>query len=61
MSHCLKPNGLYSPLNFPGQNTGEGTHSLLQGIFPTQKLNQGFLHLQVDSSPLSYQESPSNI
>ena len=28
----------YSPLswNFPGKNTGVGSHFLLQGIFPTQ-------------------------
>ena len=31
----LPPNGLYSPWNFPGQNTGVGSCSLLQGIFPT--------------------------
>ena len=30
------PHGLYSPWNSPGQNTGVGSHSLLQGIFPTQ-------------------------
>ena len=27
------------PWNSPGQNTGVGCHSLLQGIFPTQGLN----------------------
>ena len=27
---------LYSPWNSPGQNTGVGSRSLLQGIFPTQ-------------------------
>ena len=26
----------YSPWNSPGQNTGMGSHSLPQGIFPTQ-------------------------
>ena len=30
-----------SPWNSPGQNTGVNSHSLLQGIFPTQGLNQG--------------------
>ena len=30
------PHGLYSPWNSPGQNTGVGSLSLLQGIFPTQ-------------------------
>ena len=36
--------GLYSPWNSPGQNTRVGSLSLLQGIFPTQGWNQGFLH-----------------
>ena len=31
----------YSAWNSPGQNTGVGSLSLLQGIFPTQELNQG--------------------
>ena len=29
----------------PGKNTGVGCHALLQGIFPTQGLNQGLLHI----------------
>ena len=32
--------GLYSPWHSPGQNTGVGSLSLLQEIFPTQGLNQ---------------------
>ena len=34
------------PSEPPGKpkNTGVGSLSLLQGIFPTQELNQGFLH-----------------
>ena len=40
----LRPHGLYSLWNSIGQNTGVGSLSLLQGIFPTQGLNQGFLH-----------------
>ena len=36
MSDSLRPLGLYSPWNSPGQNTGVGSLSLLQGIFPTQ-------------------------
>ena len=28
----------------PGQNTGVGSHSLLQGIFPTQELNPCLPH-----------------
>ena len=35
------PHGLYSPWNSPGQNTGVGSLSLLQGIFPTQASNSG--------------------
>ena len=34
---------LHSPGNSTGQNTGLGTRSLLQGIFPTQGLNPYFL------------------
>ena len=36
VSNSLWPRGLYSPWNSPGQNTGVGMLSLLQGIFPTQ-------------------------
>ena len=43
VSNCLQPHGLYSPWNFPGQNTGVGSHSLLQEIFQTQGLNRGLL------------------
>ena len=35
MSDSLKPHGLYSPWNSLGQNTGVGSLSLFQGIFPT--------------------------
>ena len=35
----LRPHGLYSPRNSPGQNTGLGSCSLLQGIFPTHMYN----------------------
>ena len=46
---------LLCPWDFPGKNTGVGSHLLLQGIFPTQGSNPGLLHcrqspaLQVDS------------
>ena len=36
--------GLCNPWNFPGQNAGVGSLSLLQGIFPTQGWNPGILH-----------------
>ena len=35
MSNSLQPHGLYSPWNSLSQNTGVGSFSLLQGIFPT--------------------------
>ena len=44
MSNSLWPHWLYSPWNSPGQNTGVGSLSLLQGIFPTQGLNPGLPH-----------------
>ena len=42
-SDPLRPSGLYSPWNSPGQNTGVGSLSLLQRIFLTQESNQGLL------------------
>ena len=44
VSNSLWPRGLYSPWNSPGQNTGVGSLSLLQGIFPTQESNPGLPH-----------------
>ena len=44
VSDSLQPHGLHSPWNSPGQNTGVGSLSLLQGIFPTQGSNPGLLH-----------------
>ena len=35
VSNSFPPHGLY-PWNSPGQNTGVGSLSLLQGIFPIQ-------------------------
>ena len=43
-SDSLWPHGLYNPWNSPGQSTGLGSLSLLQGIFPTQGLNPGVLN-----------------
>ena len=44
MSDSLQPHGLYNPWNSPGQSTGVGSLSLLQGIFPTQGSNLGLPH-----------------
>ena len=54
----LWPHGLYSPWNSPGQNTGVGSLSLLQEIFPTQGLNPGLLHWWQILAQLSYKGSP---
>ena len=40
------------------KNTGVGSPSLLQGIFPTQELNRGLLHCRQILYQLSHQESP---
>ena len=48
-----------TPWNSPGQNTGVGSLSLLQGIFPAQRLNPG-LQLQTDSLPAEAQGKPKN-
>ena len=53
----LQPHGLYSPWNSPGQNTGVGSHSLLQGSIPTQRSNQGLLHCRWILHQLSHQGS----
>ena len=40
-----KPTRFLCPWDSPGKNTGVGCHALLQGIFLTQELNLGLLHL----------------
>ena len=42
----------------PGKNTGVGSLSLLQGIFPTQGLNPSLLHCRQMLYHLSHQGSP---
>ena len=54
----LWSHGLYSPWNSPGQNTGVGSLSLLQGIFPTQGSNPGLLYCRWILYPLSHRGSP---
>ena len=58
VSNSLKPHGLYSPQNPPGKNTGVGSVSLLQGIFPTQWSNLGLLHCRQILCHLSHKGSP---
>ena len=44
--------------NFPGKNTEEGCHFLLQGIFLAQGSNPCLLHWQADSLPQHHLGSP---
>ena len=49
--------------SLPGKpkDTGEGSLSLLQGIFPAQESNQGLLHCRWILYQLRYQGSPATI
>ena len=58
VSDSLQPHGLHSPWNSPGLNTGVGSLSLLQGVFPTQGLNPGLLHCRRTLYQLSHKGSP---
>ena len=58
MSDSLRSRGLYCPWNSPGQDTGAGSLSLLQGIFPTQGSNPGLLHCRWFLYQLSHKGSP---
>ena len=49
---------IYSPWNSPSQNTGVGSLSLLQGIFPTQGSNPGLPHCRLILHQLNHQGSP---
>ena len=60
MSDSLWPYGLYSAWNSPGQNTGVGSLSLLQGIFPTQRSNSGLPHRRQFLLPAEPQRKPKN-
>ena len=55
VSNSLQTHGLW---NSPGQNTGLGSLSLLQGIFPTQESNPGLPHCRYTLYQLSHREAP---
>ena len=55
------PMDLNSPWNPPGQNTGVGSCSLLQGIFPIQGWNPGLLHCRQILYQLSHKGSPRGV
>ena len=56
--NSLRPHGLYSPWNSPGQNTGVGSLSIFQRIFPTQGSNPGLPHCRWILYQLSHKGSP---
>ena len=57
VSNSLQSRGLNSPWDSPGQNTGVGSRSLLQGIFPTQGSNPGLPHCRWILYQLSHEGS----
>ena len=57
MSDSLRPHSLCSPRNSPAQNTGVGSLSLLQRIFPTQGSNPGLPHCGQILYQLSHKEA----
>ena len=58
VSDSLRPHGLYSPWNSPGQNTRVCSLSLLQGIFSTQGSNPCLPHCGLILYQLSHRGSP---
>ena len=58
MSDSLGPHGLYSPWNSPGQNTGVGSLSFLQGNLPSPGIEPRSPTLQADSLPAEPQGKP---
>ena len=57
MSNSSWSHGLHSLWNSPSQNTGVGSLSLLQAIFPTQGLNPGLLRCRRIPYQLSHKGS----
>ena len=58
VSNSLWPHGLYNSWNSPSQNTGAGSLSHLQGIFPTQGSDPGLPHCRWILYQLSPKGSP---
>ena len=58
VSNFLRPCGLYSPWNSPGQDTVVSSLSLLQGIFATQGWSPGLPHCRQILYQLSHKGSP---
>ena len=67
LSNSLRPHGLYSPRNSPGQNTGVGSLSqgkgedpLSPGDLPNPGIKSKSPALQADSLPAEPQGKPKN-
>ena len=58
MFNSLQPHWLNSPWDSPGQNTGVGSLSLLQEIFPTHESNTGLPHCRWILYQLSHKGNP---
>ena len=59
ISDSLQSHELWSPWNPLGQNTGVGSVSLLQGIFPTEGSNPGLHHCRQILTSLAIREARS--
>ena len=58
VSDSLRPHGLHNPWNSLGLNTGVGSLSLFEGIFPTQGSNPGLPHCRRILYQMSHKGSP---
>ena len=61
LSNSLQPYGqqptrFLCPWESPGKNAGEGSHSLLQGIFPTQGSSLGLLYISCIGRQVLYHQ-----
>ena len=60
IQHGVFHTGRLSSSGLRGRNTGVGSLSLLQQIFPTQESNRGLLHCRQILSQLSHKGSPGH-
>ena len=60
MSDSLRPHGVYSPLNFPGQNTRVISQFPSPGVFPNLGIKPKSPALQADSLPAEPPGKPKN-
>ena len=60
VSNSLRPHGLYSPWDSPGQNTGVGSLALIPGDLPDLGIESRSPALQADSLPAEPQAKPKS-